>query len=192
MRQVIVGRAKNMPEDIRDFSVSLLSGDMEGVSEVTGRRGENVTVDSTETVGVESTVTAGAAGSNDLINEVKRLGEATKDSSHPNGKYVWGATGPSSYDCSGIIWRAVKNLGIYTGTRFTTSTIDSVAGGWAQRVTLPAIGDIVVWPGKHMGIITGQDTYYSARTPAKGIGTATISGDSPTFGVQPVYWRVTS
>jgi pimeloyl-ACP methyl ester carboxylesterase len=107
-----------------------------------------------------------------------------------SGGYVWGATGPDSYDCSGLVWAAAKDIGVYSGNRFTTSTFRSVASGWATETNSPAVGDIVVWPGKHMGIVAGSDRYYSARSTKKGIGYATLTGDNNYFGISPEYWRV--
>lgn len=198
IRQVMVGRVKDTPEDVKDFALALLSGDMSTVAEVSSRRGENVSVDGGDVeAGEPSTDTPSVTGggSTPLITEMRKLGEATKTSSSPNGKYVWGATGPNSYDCSGIVWRAAKNIGLYTGSRFTTSTFESIANGWAKRVQAPSTviaGDIVLWAGKHMGVVTGPDTYYSARSPAKGIGEASLSEDTSYFKTTPSYWRVSA
>lgn len=40
-----------------------------------------------------------------------------------------------------------------------------------------------------MGVYVAEDKMYSARSPAKGIGYSSISGDSGYFGSQPTYWR---
>lgn len=118
-----------------------------------------------------------------IFNAVTQLGDAS-------GKYVWGATGPDAFDCSGLIWNALGKTGVYKGPRFTTHNFNQVAPQFAEPVSTPAKGDIVVWPGHHIGVVADQDKYYSARSPAKGIGDASLSADSGYFGMKPQYWRV--
>lgn len=185
IRQVVTGRVMETPTDARDLALALLNADTAGVSAVLSRRGENVTVSSSE-VATGDTVTVPTPQSQrggDLIAEMQRLGSAASG-------YRLGSNGPEYYDCSSLVWRAAKNLGIYNGPRFTTSIFSTIAKGWAYRVPSPAAGDIVLWPGKHMGVYLGNDKMYSARSRTKGIGTSTVSGDSGYFGSQPSYWRI--
>lgn len=68
--------------------------------------------------------------------------------------YVWGATGPNSYDCSGMTqeaWQAVgKTLTHYTGDQWDEST----------AVSTPIPGDLVFFYGDrhHVGIFVGTDS----------------------------------
>jgi cell wall-associated NlpC family hydrolase len=193
IRQVVVGRVDDIPDDARDLFNALLAGDSTAVGEVMKRRGENVTVAGStgstvaasyesptgETV-IPATVTPAKT---DVLVECVRLGNAATG-------YVLSATGPDYYDCSGLVWRAARNVGVYKGGRFTTSSFEDIAGGWCQKVSTPAIGDIVLWEGDHMGMLMAPNTLYSARSPSKGIGQSTVSGDSSYFGRQPTYWRV--
>lgn len=117
-------------------------------------------------------------GKNSIIAEARKEGSSAKG-------YSWGATGPSYYDCSGLVWSTLRHQG-YKGGRFTTSTIDNTN---LKRVGNPRRGDIVVWPGHHMGFVTGPNRMYSAKSPSAGIGRNTISGDSSYFGYKPVYYR---
>jgi len=161
--------------------LAILSGDPERMQTVLQARGENVTVEADSTVAATAST---VAPSSDLLQEAVRLGNAAKG-------YSFGAVGPDYYDCSGLIWKAAKNLGIYKGLRFTTHTADAVFPKFATTVSTRQAGDIVVWPGKHMGIVSGADTYYSARSKEKGIGYSSLSGDIAYFaGIPPVYWRV--
>jgi len=175
LRQVLVGRAMDTPGDTRDLALALLSGDMTEVGNVLARRGETA-----DAVGGGSPV---ASANTPLVAEVMRLGEAAKG-------YRLGATGPDYYDCSGLIWRAMRKLDIYTGPRFTTHVFAAVAAakGWA-KVDTPAAGDVVLWPAKHMGVATGGDGMYSARNEEKGINPSTISGDSSVLGT-PSFYRI--
>lgn len=184
LRQVVVGRVAETPADLKDLFVALVNGDPAAARQVTQLRGENVGS------ALDSNVASTVGGvisplPTSLLNECERLGTAAKG-------YVLGATGPTYYDCSGLVWRAMKNLGIYTGVRFVTANFEHIAPKFATKVGQPLAGDIVIWPGKHMGIATGGDGMYSARSTAKGIGNSTISGDAGYFGSQPHYWRLTS
>lgn len=193
LRQVIVGRATEIPADLRDTATALLSGDTDTVGEIMGRRGENVEgVDASgvaapdaDTPSTAGPISGPSIGSSGLANECIRLGTAAKG-------YVWGATGPSYYDCSGLVWKACVNIGVYSGPRFTTSTFTSVASKFASQVSSPALGDIVLWAGRHVGVSLGGDSMYSARSPSArpNIGKSTVSGDSGSFGMQPTYWRI--
>lgn len=67
--------------------------------------------------------------------------------------YVWGGTfaGDGGGDCSGLVWRAMRDIGSSI-PRFTTTTI--LASKSFTRVSgSPAPGDVIVWPGDHMGIV---------------------------------------
>ena len=186
IRQTIVGRARDIPTDGKDAFTSLLSADWTEFGAVLARRGENVSVESDSSSGSDSTDTSGV-GSGTIVSgsyaaTVVSLGKAARG-------YVLGGTGPSYYDCSGLLWKAAYKLGIYKGNRFTTSTFTGIAKTWCSEQSSPNIGDIILWTGKHMGVCTGEDQMFSARSPSKGIGYSSISGDSSYFGSQPTYWR---
>lgn len=94
--------------------------------------------------------------------------------------YVLGGTGPDTFDCSGLLWRAAVNLGIYKGVRFTSATfaLQARAHRFAYRVKgHPQAGDILLWPTHHMAISLGGDKDYAARSPSKGVGPGSYSGD---------------
>lgn len=115
-------------------------------------------------------------------SKVVALGEAAKG-------YVWGATGPEYYDCSGLIWRALYDLGYYKGQRFTTSSFEGIASTFAEGSDGSVYGDIVLWPTRHIGIVIGGDKMYSARSTTKGIGYSSIAGDTSVLG-QPKFYRL--
>lgn len=114
-----------------------------------------------------------------LLREARRIGSAS-------GVYVLGKTGPEAYDCSGLVWRALKNLGLYNGPRFTTATIASVHRQFSVEVTgeTPQPGDIVLWVGRgHMGIAESATRQYAAKSPESGIGSQGIPGNVRLFRV---------
>jgi cell wall-associated NlpC family hydrolase len=179
VRGVKNGRVVELPGDIRDTVVAMLTGDVEGLKEVGGRRGEsasavNVTLD---------TVPYGQ-GTGNLVTEMKRLAKEGGDT------YKWGgeSLAEGGYDCSGLVWAALKSLGIYSGPRFTASSFPGIAGKFAVKISKEdaQAGDIVRWPN-HMGVVTGTDRYYSALNPKAGIKEDAIHNHRGT----PTYWRVT-
>ena len=191
IRQVVTGRVKETPGDFKALTLSLLNADVEGIRGVVSQRGENVPVSAVGTGSATADTGTSPAPTfaefTGLIAEMKRLGNSAKG-------YVWGASGPTYYDCSGLVWKALVNLGIYSGPRFTTKTFRNVAANFASPISsvqTPAVGDIVLWEGHHIGVLVGPDTLYSARSPAKGIGTSSVSGDSKYFRSNPTYWRLT-
>lgn len=193
IRQVLVGRAKQTPSDFKDATIALLNGDSAGVATVMQRRGSNTDTgaESESALGsVDGTSSSGSApvvpssGRTALAAECVRLGSNAKG-------YRLGATGPDYYDCSGLVWRACLNLGIYKGPRFTTRTFTFVAPKFATRINAPEPGCIVIWVAAgHMGIMLNENAFYSARSPEKGIGSANLIDDITYFGSTPMYWRV--
>lgn len=187
LRQVAVGRVKNLPEDTKDASIALLNGDVAEVQNVFSRRGTNVDTSSiTDAVASSSPEGFGdvSTPNNEVVAKVMQLGAAARG-------YRRGDTGPAYYDCSGLVWKAVKDLGVYHGSRFTTSSFHSIAKSWTTKTDKPVAGDIVLWPTHHMGIYAGTDKMYSARSTAKGIGFSSISGDTGYFHRAPEYWHIT-
>lgn len=177
-----MGRTSELKTDASDFITAVLNG--KDVKEIAARRGTNIDATISE---------PGSAGGTDLVDgpisnsggavlrEAQRLGAAA------NNRYVWGSTGPMGYDCSGLVWKAMRNTGVYTGIRFTTGTFPVLATsrGFASKVSTPGAGDIVLWSG-HMGIVAGPDLMYNAASKKSGIRMSSISG----HGGTPSYWRI--
>lgn len=189
IRQVMVGRATETPGDLKDATTALLSGDTSSFGEVMARRGSNTdggTESATPVDGSGGSVlpSLSSSGNTALAAECVRLGEAASG-------YVLGATGPKYFDCSGLVWRAAVNLGLYRGPRFTTATFERVANQFSYQVASPSAGDIVIWvSGGHIGVMVSDTEFYSARSPSKGIGSAPLSADIKWFGEKPDYWSL--
>lgn len=79
--------------------------------------------------------------------------------------YVWGAAGPSSFDCSGLVSFC------YTGSTSHTYTSSSIAG-WTT-VTDPLPGD-VCWESGHVGIYVSPGTMIHAPTEGDVVRYASI------------------
>lgn len=194
IRQVSKGRALNLPEDISDAFLALVSGDTDGLSGVLTRTGDAATPTVADAVTNQvGQIVANISASGLAAAAIKR-GKAAKG-------YRWAATGPDYYDCSGLIWRACQDIG-YGGSRFTTADIRLRSG--FKRIDPPGsegpgfigatINDIVLWPAGsggvtgHMGVITGPNKFYSARSPRSGISEASIASFRKT---KPIYLRFT-
>lgn len=118
-----------------------------------------------------------------VLDAAKALGATAKG-------YRFGTDGPDYYDCSGLIFRACQNADVYLGARFTTYSV--VRNSQFERVTNPRIDDIVVWSENavhgHMGVISGPDEFYSARSVEHGLGYLRIS-TFHVYPVSPIYLR---
>ena len=82
----------------------------------------------------------------------------------------------------------MKNLGFYSGPRFTTMTFgpSMLASKKADKVSSPQPGDIVNWSTRHMGIVVSADRMFSALSTRSGITESAISSEKGT----PEYWRI--
>lgn len=102
-----------------------------------------------------STMTGGDGGSSDLLSAVIKYGKGHK--------YVWGATGPDVFDCSGLVQYALKKLGVsfphYSGDQFKAS----------KAVSNPQSGDLVFYGNggsEHVGVYGGGGRFWSAQSPS--------------------------
>jgi len=168
-RQVAKGRVLNTMEDLSDAFLAIARGDTQALAGVASREGE-YNRPSAADIELGMAPAEGIASGN-LLNAAVSLGTAAKG-------YRWAATGPNYYDCSGLVYRAAQKVG-YKGSRFTTADIKSKDG--FSSVDTPKIGDIVLWQAGrggvtgHMGIVSGDDMFYSARSVRSGIGYSKIS-----------------
>lgn len=112
-----------------------------------------------------------------VSNKQKKLNAIVKLAKKKVGKpYVWGATGPNAFDCSGLssyvyAHAAKKNI--------TRTTYTQVKKG--KRVSLKHLkkGDLLFWGSKsapyHVGIYIGGGKYIHAATPSQGVRKQTLS-----------------
>ncbi|MCD5504913.1 C40 family peptidase [Lactobacillus delbrueckii] len=87
-------------------------------------------------------------------------------------RYVYGATGPYSFDCSGLTsYVYSRSLGKY----ITRTTYTQVKKGKTVRVSTASLkkGDLLFWGSKsspyHVGIYVGGGQYVHAATPSQGV-----------------------
>ncbi|WP_436737356.1 C40 family peptidase [Streptomyces sp. BBFR102] len=90
--------------------------------------------------------------------------------------YVMGGTGPNSWDCSGLVQAAFKQVGVDLPR---TSQAQSTAGTQVGTANLQ-VGDILYWGGQgsayHTGVYIGDGKYLDAANPSKGVVIQDLSG----------------
>ncbi|GHI05725.1 glycoside hydrolase [Streptomyces cellostaticus] len=127
---------------------------------------------STSTSTSTSTATGSAAA---VISFVKaQIGKA----------YVSGATGPSAYDCSGLVQTAFKQVGISLPR---VSQDQSTAGTQVSLSNLQP-GDVLYWGSAgsayHVAVYVGDGMFVGAQNPSSGVGEHPLSYDPPTGAVR--------
>ncbi|MEU3532626.1 MULTISPECIES: C40 family peptidase [Streptomyces] len=127
---------------------------------------------STGTSTGSSTATGSAAA---VISFVKaQLGKA----------YVSGATGPSAYDCSGLVQTAFKQVGVSLPR---VSQDQSTAGTQVSLSNLQP-GDILYWGSAgsayHVAVYVGDGMFVGAQNPSSGVSEHPLSYDQPTGAVR--------
>ena len=90
--------------------------------------------------------------------------------------YVYGATGPSAFDCSGLAQYVYKKAAKKTLPRTTYGQVTK-----GKRVSLSHLkkGDLLFWGSAsapyHVGIYVGDGQYVHAATPSQGVRKQSIS-----------------
>ena len=126
--------------------------------------------------GVSDSLDSGSSSSS-LVNAMEKYGATNK--------YVWGAEGPSAFDCSGLVEYALKKLGI----SFPRTSSEQYRA--SKNVSNPKPGDLVFFgPGgsDHVGVYTGNGEFYSAENEHSGMGISKVHGGG--YGAFAGYGRV--
>lgn len=129
---------------------------------------------------VEDKVEDGGGPAAGLLKAVEKYGEGHR--------YVWGASGPSTFDCSGLVMYALnKAYGIqyphFSGAQYARS--EHISRSQAR------MGDLVFWGrggSEHVGVYAGGNRYFSAQSPSQGIHMNTL--DSVVGKGAPLFARV--
>ncbi|WP_203639892.1 phage tail tape measure protein [Levilactobacillus wangkuiensis] len=120
----------------------------------------------------------GATGSG---TRKKFIEEAMKLSKRANYKYseTKGRLGPDYYDCSGLVYEALKHIGVTLSGSTTVPEYNSTHSvSWGKAVP----GDLAFWGSggsDHVGIVTstnGAGRMWNAENPTDGIKSAPIKG----------------
>lgn len=122
----------------------------------------------------------GSINATGLLKAAEKYGEGHK--------YVWGATGPNTFDCSGLVMYTLKHAyGIdyphFSGSQYNMTR--HISKGEAR------MGDLVFWGSggsEHVGIYAGGNKYFSAQSPSQGIHMNTL--DSVVGKGRPLFGRI--
>ncbi|MER5419552.1 C40 family peptidase [Streptosporangium roseum] len=93
---------------------------------------------------------------------------------HIGKPYVWGADGPSAFDCSGLVYYTLNQAGIKIG--------DTTAAGYQASgkpiTSSPQPGDIVFFgdPATHVGIYAGDGKMIHAPRPGTMVRVEDVAG----------------
>lgn len=140
------------------------------------RNAERTTLASTSAPSSSSTSSSTATGSAAaVIAFVKaQIGDA----------YVSGGTGPNSWDCSGLVQTAFKQVGIDLPR---VSQDQSTAGTQVSLDNLQP-GDILYWGSAgsayHVAVYVGDGMFVGAQNPSTGVAEKPLSYDPPTGAVR--------
>lgn len=110
------------------------------------------------------------------------LGEraVAKARTRAGSPYVYGATGPSAFDCSGLTQWVYGKLG-----KRLPRTSDAQAGA-VRRVSRPRLGDLVFFHNGgnvyHVGIYAGRNTLWHASRPGHPVARERIWTSSVFYG----------
>ena len=98
--------------------------------------------------------------------------------------YEWGATGPATYDCSGLALWAFRQVGI----ALPRTTWEQAGAGNAVPLSSIQPGDIVVVnsDGSHEGIYAGNGQLLNAHSPGVGVVTTPLS-DFEIYAIRRFY-----
>jgi cell wall-associated NlpC family hydrolase len=98
--------------------------------------------------------------------------------------YVSGGTGPNSWDCSGLVQTAFKQVGIDLPR---VSQDQSTAGTQVSLDNLQP-GDILYWGSAgsayHVAVYVGDGMFVGAQNPSTGVAEKPLSYDPPTGAVR--------
>ena len=93
-------------------------------------------------------------------------------------RYVYGATGPNAFDCSGLTSFVYSRA---IGKNISRTTFTQVKRGKTVRVSTATLqkGDLLFWGSKrspyHVGIYVGGGKYVHAATPSQGVRKQSLS-----------------
>jgi hypothetical protein len=99
---------------------------------------------------------------------VVRIAEAQRGK-----RYAYGASGPSAFDCSGLVQYSYRKAGVASRLGGGHSGYGMLAWGRAHHLfsrTAPQVGDVVIYGnGAHAAIYIGSGRVISALNPTQGI-----------------------
>lgn len=118
-----------------------------------------------------------------LYNNSKQLGKMDKAiellENQLGKKYIWGADGPDSFDCSGLVQYVYKNA---LGKDIPRVSYEQVKFGQAVKKEDLQVGDLVFFDTmnkgrvSHVGMYVGNNEFIHASNLKDGVKKSTLSG----------------
>ena len=101
---------------------------------------------------------------------------------HAGKPYVYGATGPSSFDCSGLVQYVYRQVGV----SLPRTSAQQAAAARPVRRGSEQLGDLIIFRSRgtvtHVGIYAGDGTMWVARRPGTTITRQSIYTSSYSVG----------
>lgn len=98
--------------------------------------------------------------------------------------YVWGAQGPNSFDCSGLMNYLYTNI---AGLSIGSWTVPQESSGTKISVSEANIGDLLFWGSAgstyHVAMYIGNGQYIAAPKPGDVVKVGSLSSYTPDFAV---------
>lgn len=143
--------------------------DVEGTTITTQNSTSNLETTKPEASTVKKTVSAITKKRNAVVKLVKKqIGKP----------YIWGATGPSGFDCSGLTTYVYKNAINKTLPR---TTYGQITLGKTISVSTKKLkkGDLLFWGNYHVGIYVGNGKFVHAPAPGQNVKEQTLASFYP-------------
>jgi cell wall-associated NlpC family hydrolase len=97
--------------------------------------------------------------------------------------YVYGASGPDSYDCSGLTQAAFASIGV----SIPRTSQDQSTAGTPVSVSALQPGDLIFWGGEgsayHVGVFIGGGQYLDAANPSTPVAVHQLADYMPDWAV---------
>ncbi|WP_328319048.1 C40 family peptidase [Streptomyces sp. NBC_00388] len=133
---------------------------------------------------LHAVTTAASSSSSSSVGSGSAASIVSFVKSHLGDAYVMGGTGSSSWDCSGLVQAAYKNVGVDLPR---VSQGQSTAGTQVSLSNLQA-GDILYWGSAgsayHVAIYVGGGQFVGAQNPSSGVVERPLDYDQPTGAVR--------
>lgn len=100
--------------------------------------------------------------------------------------YIYGASGPSGFDCSGLTTYVYKNAIDKTLPR---TTYGQITLGKTVKVSTKKLkkGDLLFWGNYHVGIYVGKGKFVHAPAPGQSVKTQTLASFFPSSAKRVIY-----
>lgn len=147
----------------------------ETINSNSGDTTQTTTTDNSTTSNTSSNTSNSSNSSSSSTTNVPSGGGVSAALALVGHPYVYGASGPNAFDCSGLVCYVYG----YARGRTTNAMINSIkaSGGWKTSTDQLSYGDLVFeYGGSHVGIYIGNGQIVHAANPSSGVIVGPIYG----------------